>query len=111
MSTASQGRQREYKVRNHLMTHGWEPIMRAAASKGPADLLLGHEEYGGALVQVGTIGKNLGPADRKRFLRAAWLLSALPVVARVDRGVIRYALVHDGVPSDWEPWEPGPTNN
>ena len=106
MSTASQGRAREYKVRDAMIEHGWEPIMRAAASKGPADLLLAHEEYGAALVQVGTGNKDLGPADRARFLRAAYLCSALPVVARVDRGIIRYALVHDGFPSDWEPWEP-----
>lgn len=106
MSTATSGRQREYKVRNHMITKGWEQIMRAAASKGPADIAMAHEEHGLALVQVGTASKRLGPADRKRLLRAAWLCSALPVVATVHAGTIRYALVHDGVPSDWEPWTP-----
>ena len=108
MSTATSGRAREYRVRDDLIAHGWTYIMRAAGSRGPADIALAHEEYGLALVQVGTGNKRLGPADRTRLLHAAYLCSALPVVATVDRGVIRYALVHDGVPSDWEPWDPGP---
>lgn len=106
MSTATQGRAREYKVRNHMIGFGWELIMRAAASKGPADLAMAHEEYGLALIQVGTPNKDLGPAERARFLHAAWLCSALPIVARSDRTGIRYAIVHDGYPSDWEPWSP-----
>lgn len=108
MSTATSGRAREYKVRDHLIAHGWELIARSAASKGPADLIMAHEEYGLALIQAGTANKRLGPADRTRLLHAAWLCSALPIVATVERGVIRYALVHDGIPSDWEPWTPGP---
>lgn len=106
MSTATQGRAREYKVRDAMIDAGWVYIMRAAGSKGPADIAMAHEEHGLALVQVGTAGKNLGPTDRTRLLTAAYLCSALPIVARVDRGVIRYAIVHDGVPSDWEPWTP-----
>lgn len=106
MSTASQGRAREYRVRDHLIKHGWDFVMRAAASKGAADLLMGHEEWGALLVQVGTPGKNLGPAERARFLRAAHVTCSLPIVARADRTGIRYAIVHDGVPSDWEPWNP-----
>ena len=106
MSTATQGRAREYKVRDHMIGAGWELIARAAASKGPADIIMAHADHGVALVQVGTANKRLGPADRARLLHAAWLCSALPIVATVDRGTIRYALVHDGVPSDWEPWTP-----
>jgi hypothetical protein len=106
MSTATQGRAREYRVRDHMIAAGWTFIMRAAASKGAADLLMGHEEHGAALIQVGTLGKNLGPAERSRFLRAAHLTSALPIVARAHRTGIKYAIVHDGIPSDWEPWTP-----
>jgi len=107
MSTATNGRAREYKVRDHMIKQGgWELIARAAASKGPADIIMAHEEHGAALVQVGTENKRLGPAERARLLRAAWLCSALPIVATVHRGEIRYALVHDGIPSDWEPWTP-----
>ena len=106
MSSATSGRAREYKVRDDLAQHGWEQIARSAGSKGPADLILAHEDYGVALVQVGTASKTLGPADRARLLRAAWLCSALPIVAVVDRG-IRYRRVIDGPPSKWEPWSPG----
>jgi hypothetical protein len=42
MSTATTGRSSEYKVRDDLISHGWEFVMRAAASKGPGDLLMGH---------------------------------------------------------------------
>jgi hypothetical protein len=106
MSSATQGRAREYKVRDAMIAAGWTFVMRAAASKGAADLLMGHEEYGAALIQVGTMGKNLGPAERERFLKAAYVTCALPIVARSDRSGIRYAIVHDGIPSDWEPWTP-----
>ncbi|WP_102157686.1 hypothetical protein [Zhihengliuella halotolerans] len=105
MSTASQGRAREYRVRDHLIEHGWVLIMRAAASKGPADLAMAHPEHGLALVQVGTDGKDLGPAARTRFLDAADLCGALPLVARV-KGKIRYSILTPGPASTWTDWAP-----
>ncbi|NKG21075.1 hypothetical protein [Paeniglutamicibacter terrestris] len=105
MSTASQGRAREYKVRDHMIAHNWVLIMRAAASKGPADLAMAHPEYGLALVQVGTDNKTLGPAARARFLEAAVLCSALPVIAQSMRG-IKYSIVNAGPASGWEAWKP-----
>lgn len=101
MSTATAGRAREYLVRDDLEAKGWERIMRAAASKGAADLLMGHETYGGALVQVGTRSKHLGPAERVRFLRAAHITGALPIEAVVHRGAITYRLVCDATPRHW----------
>ncbi|MCD4535671.1 hypothetical protein LRP67_16380 [Nocardioides sp. cx-169] len=111
MSTATQGRAREHKVRDHMADAGWHFIMRAAASKGPADLLLAHPEHGAALVQVGTTSKSLGPADRIRFLTAADLCGALPILATVipDPGkatTIRYLLVGPGPASTWEAYTP-----
>lgn len=82
MSTATSGRAREYKVRDHMIDRGWEPIFRAAASKGPADIGMAHEDHGLVLVQVGTGNKKLGPDARARLLRAAWLCSALPSTLR-----------------------------
>ena len=107
MSTATQGRAREHKVRDHLADHGWEPIMRAAASKGPADLLLGCPFRGALLVQVGSRTKTLGPADRARFLHAADLISAVPVLATVIpyKG-IKYLRVDAGTPGKWAEWTP-----
>ena len=101
MSTATAGRAREYLVRDDLEAKGWERIMRAAASKGAADLLMGHETYGGALIQVGTRSKRLGPDDRARFLRAAHVTGALPIEAIVHRGAITYRLVCDATPRHW----------
>jgi hypothetical protein len=107
MSNYSDGRAREYKVRDDMTLAGWEPIMRASSSKGAADLALGHEQHGGALVQVGSKTKTLGPAERARLLRAAWLMSALPILAIVvPRQPIRYWLVEAGVPSTWNEWRP-----
>lgn len=107
MSTATSGRAREYKVRADMEAAGWEQIFRAAASKGPADLGMAHEDHGLALIQVGTANKTLGPADRARLLRAAWLCSAEPIVANAaPRKVITYWRVIDGPPKTWEVWHP-----
>ena len=101
MSNATAGRAREYQVRDHLIDLGWVYIMRAAASKGPADLLMGHETHGAALIQVGTRSKHIGPDGRTRFLRAAHITGALPIEAIVHRGRITYRLVCDTTPRYW----------
>ena len=111
MSTATQGRAREHKVREDLVARDWVTIFRSAGSKGPADIGLAHRDHGLALIQVGTENKTLGPADRTRLLNAAWLCSALPIVANViaqpgRRTVINYWHVNDGPPSTWEKWTP-----
>lgn len=106
MSTATSGRAREYRVRNHLADHGWEPIMRAAASRGPADLLLAHPTHGPALIQVGTANKSLGPDDRERFVHAAELCAALPILATATRSGITYWWVTRDTPRYWSEWSP-----
>ena len=82
MSNASRGRSSEYRVAAEFISHGWSLIMRAAASKGPADLALAHPDHGLALVQVGRRSKQLSPADRERLCRAAELCGALPLLAQ-----------------------------
>ena len=105
MSTATDGRRREHKVRDHMTDDGWQPIMRAAASKGAADLLMAHPYYGAALVQVGSKSKTLGPADRERLCYAAELCSALPLLAIVTpRQPIAYWIVTRDTPAKWEKW-------
>lgn len=101
MSTATAGRAREYKARDHMIAHGWQFIMRAAASKGPADLLMAHETHGAALVQVGTRNKQIGPAARTRFLRAAYLCSALPLLVTVHLGKVKCWHVTSDSPRHW----------
>ena len=108
MSTATTGRRREYVVRDAMIRDGWEFIARAAASKGPADLVMAHLEHGVALVQVGSQSKALGPADRERLCYAAELCSALPLLAIVvPRQPIRYWVVTRDKPATWPEW---PTN-
>lgn len=105
MSTATNGRAREYRVRDHMIRQGWAYIMRSAASKGAADLLMAHPQYGAALVQVGTASKSLGPADRARLLLAAELCSALPLLAIPQPGKgIAFWQVSEGTASTWEAW-------
>lgn len=111
MSTATQGRAREYQVRDDLDAKGYTPIMRAAASKGAADLLHGNHLVGAVLVQVGTGNKTLNQQARDRFVEAAELCHALPVLATViatpgKRTHIRYWLVNRDVPSTWTEWTP-----
>lgn len=111
MSTATSGRAREHKVRDHLDAAGYPFVMRAAASKGAADLLHGHPLVGAVLVQVGTGNKTLGPEDRNRFCEAADLCHALPILATVvatpgKATSITYWRVTRDVPSTWEQWIP-----
>lgn len=111
MSTATTGRAREYRVRDHLTAAGYPAIMRAAASKGAGDLLHGHPLVGAVLVQVGTGNKTLGPEARVRFLEAAALIHALPILATViatpgKPTVITYWHVSHDVPATWKRWEP-----
>lgn len=105
MSTAAQGRAREHKVRDQLARDGWVPIMRAAASKGPADLLMAHPVHGAALIQVGSRTKTLGPADRERLVAAAELCGALALLAIVvPRQAVTYWQVTRETPGRWERW-------
>ena len=106
MSTATSGRAREHRTRDRLAESGWVPIMRAAGSKGAGDLLMGHPIHGGALIQVGTENKSLGPADRDRFVTAAELICALPLLATWSRTGVRYFVVTRDVPSKWQEWTP-----
>jgi hypothetical protein len=106
VSDYSNGRKREYKVRDHMIDHGWTWVMRASSSKGCADLLMAHPVHGAALVQVGSKSKEIGPAARERFLHAAELCSALPLLAVViPRRGIRYWVVGAGSGRTWAEWE------
>ena len=88
-----------------MASAGWEFGMRAAGSKGAADLLMAHEVHGAALVQVGRKSKTLGPGDRARLCRLADLCGALPLLAvHVPRKGITYWQVTRDVPSKWERW-------
>lgn len=107
MSTASDGRRREHQVRDDMIANGWSWIMRAAASKGPADLLMAHPLHGAALVQVGSKSKALGPAERERFVSAGILCGALTILAVViPRQGISYFEVTAGLPKTWGRWTP-----
>ena len=107
MSTASQGRAREHRVRDEMAAHGWLLVSRSAGSKGAADLVMVHEHHGLALVQVGTGNKTLGPADRERLCILADLCSAVPVLASIaPRSLTRWWLVTRDTPSAWAEWQP-----
>ncbi len=104
---ATNGRAREYRVIRHLEQFGWRRVMRAAGSKGAADLLMCHAVHGAALVQVGTRSKALGPADRARFIADATDCGALALLATVVPGVgVQYHLVTGGTARTWQAWDP-----
>lgn len=107
MSTASSGRRREHRVRDELAARGWIPVMRSAASKGPADLFLVHPDRGGALVQVGGISKRLDPEPRDLFVHVCELSGMLPILAIAPpRQPTVYWQVTRDTASKWTPWTP-----
>ena len=105
MSSARLGREREHRVARDMARGGWRLVMRAAGSKGSADLLMVSAEHGAALVQVGSRSKTLGPADRERLMDAAELCGALALLAIVvpRRGITYYQVTRD-IPSKWAAW-------
>lgn len=105
MSTATDGRRREHKVRHDLEHHGWT-VIRSAGSKGAADLVAAHPEVGVILVQVGSASKALGPDARDRLCDWADVFCALPILARVvPRQPIEYMHVSREL-TGWERWQP-----
>jgi hypothetical protein len=89
-----------------MMRTGWRQVMRAAGSKGSADLFMVHPEYGGALVQVGTESKSLGPGGRQRFLRDAADTGSLAIIAIATRRGITYHQCGIGSAGTWDEWSP-----
>lgn len=88
MSSATSGRAREHRVSKRMQEAGWLQIMRAAGSKGPADLAMLHPLYGLAWVQVGTAkSKRLSPLDRDRLVAIAEQTHALPLIATSGPGI------------------------
>lgn len=107
MSTATQGRAREHKVRDELIAQGWLLVARSAGSKGAADLVMVHGFHGLALIQVGTGNKALSPADRDRFVTLAEVCNALPLLAVcAPRQSTRFWWVTRDTASNWKEWAP-----
>lgn len=107
MSTATQGRSREYRVRDAMERVGWYRLNRSAGSKGVTDLVMFHPDHGQAFVQVGTANKQLGPYSRQALLYAADICYAAPVLAQVmPRAGIKFWRVAPGPASTWESWSP-----
>jgi hypothetical protein len=105
MSTATNGRAREYRVRDAMTDAGWLFVMRSAGSKGAADLCMVHPFHGLSLVQVGTANKQLGPADRDRFVTIAEACGALPLLAScAPRIPARFWVVSRDTASTWKEW-------
>lgn len=104
MSTATNGRAREHRFAKYAATRGWTQEMRAAGSKGAADLLLSHPDHGAAFVQVGGKSKQLGPDDRARLVAAASRCGALALLAVYAPRLTVWQVTED-VPSKWERWQ------
>ena len=106
MTNYSNGTAREYKVRDHMIEHGWVLVSRAAGSHGAADLVMVHPDHGVALVQVGSRTKTLTPDARERLCALADLCGALALLAVVvPREPITYSLVTRDTASKWQSFE------
>jgi hypothetical protein len=103
VSTATNGRAREHRISKLMVSHGWLQVMRAAGSKGPADLAMLHPFMGLAWVQVGTAkSKYLAPLDRDRLCSIAEQTHALPLLATSGPGIpTRFYKVTRDTASTW----------
>lgn len=108
VSTATNGRAREHRVAKWMADRGWLQIMRAAGSKGVADLAMLHPDHGLAWVQVGTAkSKRLSPLDRDRLVATAEQTHALPLLVTSGPGIpTRVHIVTRDTPSTWEEFRP-----
>lgn len=108
MSTATDGRRIEWAVRDDLEAHGYI-VVRAAASKGAADLIaLAVRTI--VLVQVKRTNPLLRPAERAALIGICDRIGpdiAVPVVAiKPLRKPIAYRLLTGPGARDWLPWFP-----
>lgn len=107
MSHYSNGRDFEYRARDHFRDEGYD-VIRSAGSKTKIDLVAikpGQLVF----VQCKKDGK-ISPAERHTLIRLAWSVGAIPVLARLGDRIGRAAapfvlrrLTGPG-PRDWEPW-------
>ena len=103
MSAATAGRAREHRISKLMQANGWLQVMRAAGSKGPADLAMLHPFLGLAWVQVGTAkSKTLSPLDRDRLVSIAEQTHALALLATSGPGIpTRFWKVTRDTASHW----------
>ena len=114
MSHYRAGRDKEYKVRDHLVDNGYE-VIRAAGSKGKVDLVAfkawlpaGPSSHHMLFVQVKRTGGTIPPADRAELIRLARIARAVPLVAYqpLPRRPLQYRLLTGPGPKDWTEWSP-----
>ena len=104
MSGYSEGVRIERLIRDDMIANGYD-VMRAAGSKGPADLAC-FKPGQVALISVKRTTPP-GPAERADLIRVAGYVAALPLVALKPKGQpIAYRLLTGVGPADWTVWTP-----
>lgn len=100
------GRQTEWAIRADLERHGYE-VIRAAGSKGPADLVA--IKPGQVLLINVKRTRPPGPKERQALRALAKLIHpiGLPIVAlKPPRHPPIYRHLTGPAPKHWEPWTP-----
>jgi hypothetical protein len=102
-NTAAQGRRIEWAARDYLILNGYE-VVRAAASKGPADLVA--IKPGQVLIINVKRTTAPGPKERAALLRVASHLPgiAVPLVALGPASRLTFRLLTGCAASAWVPW-------
>ena len=110
MNTAVQGRRIEYAIRDHLIANGYV-VMRAAASKGPADLVA----FKPCQVLLVSVKRTTppGPVERTALVGVARMLPGVgvPLVALGPVSALSYRRLTGVGPKAWEPWTPDEVDN
>lgn len=103
MSAYSDGRRVEYAVIHTLTDNGYE-CLRAASSKGVADVVA--FKPGEALFVNVKRTTPPGPAERADLLRVAGFIGAVPLVALGPVSRLAFRELTGPGPADWVPWSP-----
>lgn len=107
MTRYSSGRALEYKVRDRLEAAGYV-VVRAAGSKGVADLWAIRADTPMLFVQVKASAGPLPPRERVALIELASTVCGVPVHAfKPSRGAVTYRRLTGPGPRDHTPW---PTN-
>ncbi|MHB8603569.1 MAG: PDDEXK family nuclease [Nitrosotalea sp.] len=106
MTNYTNGRAKEYKVRDYLKDLGYCYSIRSAASQGPIDILVANDRGRILAVQVKSGSAKFKLKEMKALCKWAIVFRACPILARYEKGgnISTMYLDADGMIIEAEPY-------